>query len=179
VAAARGTDGQWLALDEAKKLQAPELARRVKWFFFLPTSWREDRMRKWEAHMKEKTARGETPCAWKATSDPTEAAPAQRGEPGSARVGLETMALRYRFRAARLDRRLTLADVGKLFGVTKMSVSRWEYGPEPDEEGKVHGKPIPKSMAPLMERWMKTGKVPTPEELAARKDRRAANGESK
>ncbi len=177
--AARGPGGSWLSFEEVGKLAVLDLARRVKWFFFLPTTWREDRVRKWEARMKEKAARGETPYAWKGTSDPTKAAPAQGGETGSARVGLETMALRYRLRAARLDRGLTLADVGELFGVTKMSVSRWEYGPEPDEEGKVHGKPIPKSMAPLIERWVKTGRAPSPEELAARKNHRAANGEAR
>lgn len=55
-----------------------------------------------------------------------------------------------------------------------MTVSRWENGPEPDSEGRVHGKPIPKSIVPLMERWIETGEPPSPEELAFRRNRRAS-----
>ena len=71
-----------------------------------------------------------------------------------------------------MERKLSLQAVGDLFGVSKMAVSQWVRGVEPDEEGKVRGKLIPKELAPLLSRWIETGEEPSKDELAARKTRR-------
>jgi hypothetical protein len=165
VVAARGPGGRWLTLEEAAKLPEPDLGRKTKWFLFLPETWGEDRKRKWEEA-----------TGWKATEDPVEADRARaallertldvpRGETG-------LVLLRHRLRAARLDRNLRLEDVGKLFGVSKMAVSKWEVGTDTDEEGRVRGKPIPHELVQLVVRWIETGKPPTAEELSSRKTRR-------
>jgi len=167
VVAARGPEGRWLTLEDAAKLPETDLGRRTKWFLFLPETWGEDRRRKWE-----KASR------WTATEDPAEAARAREAllartlEAPKAETGLDL--LRHRLRAARLNRNLSFEDVGRLFGVSKVTVYRWELGPEPDldEGGKVKGDRIPPERVPLVARWVETGEVPTVEELASLKTRR-------
>ncbi len=82
--------------------------------------------------------------------------------------GLTALPLHARLRATRRARGLSLAAVGALFGVSHVTVSRWETGPEPDHTGTVRGKPIPAELEPLLRRWIETGAAPTPEDLAAR-----------
>lgn len=165
VVAARGPGGRWLTLEEASKLPERELGRKTKWFLFLPETWREDRKRKWEEA-----------SGWNATEDLAEAERARAAlvektpAPPAEETGLSL--LRHRLRAARLDRGLRLEDVGRLFGVSKMSIHHWELGPEPDEETGRRGKRIPHERVPLVTRWVETGEPPTPEELAALKTRR-------
>jgi hypothetical protein len=163
--AARGPEGRWLTPEEASKLPERDLGRKTKWFLFLPETWRADRTRKWEAA-----------SGWDATEDPAEAERARAAlaeaptKAPSGETGL--VLLRHRLRAARLDRGLRLEDVGSLFGVSKMTVSKWETGVEPDEDERSRGKPIPGELAPLVTRWVETGEPPRPEELAARRTRR-------
>jgi hypothetical protein len=82
--------------------------------------------------------------------------------------GLTELPLHARLRATRQTRGLSLAAVGVLFGVSHVTVSRWEVGTEPDHTGTVRGKPIPPELVPLLRRWMEIGAAPAPEELAAR-----------
>ena len=169
VAARHG--GKWLSLEEASRLPEKDLGRKTKWSLFLPETWREDQKRTWEARMEERAARGEEPHAWTVTEDPVEAERARE-------LLLEdvegTTPLRHRLRAARLERGLSLAHVGDLFGVSKVAVSKWETGTEPDEEdGVVRGRPIPAELEAAVLRWVETGEAPTAEELASRKTRRA------
>ncbi len=71
-------------------------------------------------------------------------------------------------RAARRARGLSLAAVGALFGVSHVTVSRWETGAEPGHTGTAHGRPIPADLMPLLRRWIEGGAAPTAAELAAR-----------
>lgn len=57
--------------------------------------------------------------------------------------------------------------MGELFGVSQKTIATWEQGPEPDEDGTVHGKPISKDLRPLVARWVETGSEPTKAELEA------------
>lgn len=165
----------WWPIEEAATLPERELLERASFFFFLPETWREARKEKWEARQAERAARGETTYAWKVPKTTEEADRARAAlasgipetEPPAG--GLASAPLRYRFRAARLERSLSLAQAGALFGVSKKTVSLWETGPEPDEEGKVRGDPIPRELIPFVERWVETRTPPTPEELAGRK----------
>ena len=147
-------------------------------------NWREIRMRKWEAHMRERAARGEAPCAWKATVDSAQAARAQEetvaatvpsGTPLASDGGL----LRRRLRATRLERKLALAHVAGLFGVTRQALSTWELGPKADNRGRIRGKPIPRELVPLVWRWVETGVLPSQEELAARRTARTGVGKGR
>ncbi len=160
VAARRGKE--WLSLEEASKLPEKELGQ-AKWYLFVPETWRADRREKWEAAMKERAARGEEPYAWTVTEDPAEA---ERARELLHEDGDGEKPLRHLFRAARLDRGLSLAQVGALFRVSKMAVSTWERGE----------KPIPTELVPLIRRWTDTGGAPTADELAARKTRRPGQG---
>jgi DNA-binding XRE family transcriptional regulator len=169
--AARSADGEWLTLDDASKLHN-EALRRKKWFLFLPENWRELRKRKWEARMGERAARGETPFAWRVTENPEEAECAHQtlsarawsaGEPECGQVELP---LHVRLRATRIDRRLSQGDVGRLLGVSQKTISQWERGAKPDDEGIVRGDSIPPRMLHLVRRWVETGESPTAEALA-------------
>lgn len=154
VVAARGPDGRWLSLEEASRLPERDLGQKTKWYLFLPETWREDRKRKWE-----------DASGWKATEDPAEAERAREAFMGETE-------LRHRLRDARLKRSLRLEDVGQLLGVSKVTVFEWEQGPEPDEDGKVRGKLIPRDRVPLITRWVETGEPPSPEELEVLKGSR-------
>lgn len=77
-----------------------------------------------------------------------------------------------RLRAARRSRGLSLAAVGALFGVSHVTISRWEAGPEPDHSGRVHGRPAPSELVPLLDRWIETGVTPTAQELGSRRSAR-------
>lgn len=148
--------GHWLTLEEAATLQDDDLGRRTHWFLFVPETYHADRREKFER------ATGYT-----LTEDLEEARRAALGELGAA--GLP---LRERLRMTRLERGLSQAAVGHLFGVSHRAVGGWEIGPEPDEHGKVRGKPIPRELVPLMERWIVGGPPPTVEELRGRKTSR-------
>ena len=176
-----GRMGAGLTLEEASKLTEKELGRRTKWFFFLPETWRRDRIRKWETRQAERAARGETPYAWRVTEEPVESEQARaalRAEARGERVdGQGTRPLRHRLRGTRMDRGLSLVQVGKLFGVSHSAVSQWETGPDPDEDGKIRGRPIPRRLVPLVERWVATGEVPIETEMAASSRPRHARAE--
>jgi len=162
VVAAHGPSG-WLSFEQASKLPYKDL-RRTKWLFFLPETWREDRKQRWE----EKTG-------WRATEDPKEAEQAREArqwEAGGKAMAGTPRPLRHRLREARLDRGLSMEKLGKLFGVSQPMVWKWETGPEPDEDGKARGRPLPPELVPFVERWVETGEPPSEEELAARKTRR-------
>jgi hypothetical protein len=45
-------------------------------------------------------------------------------------------------------------------------VHKWEQGLEPDDDGKVAGKPIAADLVPFILRWVESEKVPSLEELA-------------
>jgi len=145
VVARRGSE--WLRLEDATdKLSVEELLSGVSWFFFLPPDWLAHMHATYNALQEERFKRGETDTIYKMV--PADAPEAPRERP-----------LRERLRKAMADRKLTGPKVAELFGVTKMSVSRWL---NPDT-----GKPIAEALVPLVERWIETGEPPLKEELAA------------
>jgi DNA-binding XRE family transcriptional regulator len=95
-----------------------------------------------------------------------ERAEAGRGLPAEA-VGLDTEPLWIRLYIARKEKKLSQAEVGRIFGVSQGTANYWERGTDPGEDGKVHGKAIPADVAPLILRWVETGEAPKAEELAA------------
>lgn len=156
----RGKDGdRWLSLKEAGDLREAEL-KKARFYFFLPKDWREERTRKWEER-----------SGWRASKTTEEAEKAREALRGQLDEGTE-VPLRELLRAKRTELGLSQGGVGALFGVSQKTVSKWENGPEPDEEGKVRGKPIPLEVVPLLQRWVETGEAPSKEELEARKTSR-------
>jgi DNA-binding transcriptional regulator YiaG len=174
VVAVEDRGGQWKTLEEAERLPLRDLLERARFYLFLPSDWRERRKKRWEDYQAERARRGETSHAWKVTEDLAEAKRSHAALVAEARGETEAtpVPLRIRLRAARLERKLSLAEVGRLFGVSQPAVSTWETGTEPDMEGEVHGKPIPAELVPLVLRWVETGEAPSPSELAARKNTR-------
>lgn len=161
----------WLTLKEAGDLQEADL-RKACWCFFLPNDWRQKRTRKWEERKKEEAEQGGAPFAWKATSSQEEAEKAQEALRGQLDEKTETP-IRELLRRKREELGLSQKQVGDLFRVSKMTLSHWERGPEPAEDGKVRGKPIPREVALLLQRWIETGEAPSSEELASRKTSRS------
>jgi len=153
VAVAKPRGGPWLTLEEASKLQEKDL-RRVAWFFFIPPDYQERMGSDIEGYQAERHARGEVDYLV-GVQNPKDSEKARSRDD----VGPETLPLHARLRLAREDRGLTQADVAKLFGVSRVMVSLWEAGTEPDEDGKVHGKPISRDLVPLVECWVVTGAV--------------------
>lgn len=62
--------------------------------------------------------------------------------------------LHHRLRAARLRRGLSQSDVARLIGTSQRMVAFWERGPDPDQWGRVHGKPIASRYVPLIIEWI-------------------------
>jgi DNA-binding transcriptional regulator YiaG len=174
VVAGNDEGGKWLSLKDAAALPEHEL-KRVRWYFFLPETWATIRRQKWNARQAEQARKGLAPYAWKATSDPRTAEAARLALRGQAvEVKQSTAAgeasglvlVRHRLRKARLERGLTHEAMGRVFGVGRTAVQKWERGTDPDEDGKVRGMPIPVGLVPLVLRWVETGKEPTAAELA-------------
>jgi DNA-binding transcriptional regulator YiaG len=145
--------GRWLTLDMAARLPERALLEQVLFFPFLPEDWRERRKRKWEEHQAARAARGETPHAWAITEDTHEAELARLpgATPGEA-------PLHHRLRDIRLQRSISQGGAATIFGVTRQALAAWEN----------ESKKIPAELSPWVERWIKTGDAPSPEELASR-----------
>jgi hypothetical protein len=80
--------------------------------------------------------------------------------------------LHRRLAGARNGRRLTQKQVGEIFGVSAQTIKLWETY-ERDELGKgTKGRPIPKQIIPLLERWLRERIAPTKEELEVLEKRR-------
>ncbi len=149
---------KWLTLEEAtSKLSVEELLSGVSWFFFLPPNWLQQMHATYNALQEERFKRGETDAIYKMIAPDAPVTPQERP-------------LRERLRKAMADRKLTGPKVAELFGVTKMSVSRWL--------SLENGKPIAEALVPLVERWIDIGEPPSTYELAAIKKpgRRVENG---
>jgi hypothetical protein len=180
--------GKWYSLEEAiRQLPEPAIGKEARWFLFPAEDWRERLARDFEDHHAGRFARGETPWLPKVTTDREvhrqsleslhgihyqEGGPTSDGEPDAADVAPGPVPLHQQLQAVRKARGLTQSDVGQLFGVSKMAISKWEAGPLPDDQGRVRGLPIPAELVPLIWRWLEAGEPPRPEELASRKTRR-------
>lgn len=154
--------GVWLSLHEAERIRAEELLGEVSWFLFLPEDWLARAQRTFEDHHRRRYERGETDRPVRVT---TSNAPATDAA-SAGEVGLDAAELRVRLHAKRRERELTSDAVGKVFGVSKMTVSNWERGRD------AGGAPIPEDLQPLILRWIDKGEGPTEDELKALAARR-------
>jgi len=150
-------NGQWMTLSEADRVRAEELLEDVSWFLFVAEDFRLRMHQTIEAHHENRRRRGETDRAVRVTTDrPTyEKALEDQGED----AGVGTADLRARLYAARKERKLTTEAVGKVFGVSKKTVSEWERG---RDRG---GAPIPEDRRASILRWIEKGEGPTEDEL--------------
>jgi DNA-binding transcriptional regulator YiaG len=158
-------NGQWMTLSEADRVRAEELLEDVSWFLFVADDFRERMHHTIEAHHENRRQRGETDHAVRViTHRPTyEKALEDRGE---AAKGGGLAELRERLYAARKERRLSQADVGRVFGVSQSIVASWERGTE------RKGKAIPENIRAIVLRWIEKGEGPTEDELKALSARR-------
>lgn len=147
-------EGVWLSLHEAERIRAEELLGEVYWYLLLPDDWLARAQKTFEDHHRRRYERGET-------DRPVRVTTSNAGE-----VGLDAAELRVRLHAKRRERELTSDIVGKVFGVSKMTVSNWERGRD------AGGAPIPEDLQPLILRWIESGEGPTEDELKALTARR-------
>ena len=147
----------WLSLQEAERIRAEELLGEVSWYLFLPDDWLDRARKTFEDHHQRRYERGETDRPVRVSTSNA----ASAGE-----VGLDATELRVRLHAKRRERELTSDAVGKVFGVSKMTVSKWERGRN------AGGAAIPEDLQPLILRWIEKGEGPTDDELKALAARR-------
>lgn len=163
-------DDQWHSLAaiqdalEQGTLSARRVYQETTWFPFVPDDCEQIQIRKWERRLAAQAMAGEDRFAYTYTSDPQEAALSRvaRIEGTTPLVeGKAPTPLGERLAETRKERGISQEDLGRRFGVTKMSVSRWETGK----------KPVRKALVPLIERWLQDpGSWPTKSELAKTSD---------
>ena len=165
-------NGEWKTFQNFTALEEKTLTRRLRIFFFLPEDWEAKRRAKWE----ETTGRRVTEDVAEAERETWEKE-TEEGVLGSQIASEETgfrgWPLHDRLRAMMKRRGLRQKDLAPLFGVSPPVITYWLKGTEPEEDGKVHGLPIPEDVAPLVVRWVETGVSPTAEELKDINARRA------
>ena len=152
---------QWIDLQGAEELETSALSERVSWFLFLPHDWNEVRRRKFEEYQQRRYEAGET-------DRPVRVIPPQplsQDQVSKDPVGLNGLPLKMRLRGHRKRLRLSLEKAGKIFGLPKVRIYKWEK--ELDEGGQ----PIPEYWEPLLWRWIQDGKEPTEAELEEVKNR--------
>lgn len=143
--------GVWISLQEAAALKPSEVLRTWTWFFFLAADFEERERKNLEEYHAGRKEKGETDRTVKVERPPKSTDP----------TGLSVLSLRERFGAKRKELGLTVRDVAQIFGVSGVSVSKWE---RPKSEG---GSGVPERFAALVLRWIETGTEPTPEELSS------------
>lgn len=164
-------DGSWISAEEAQRLPWDDMLKRTRWFLFLPQTWREDRVRRYQDRSgnlvteDEAVARSNREARWSGDEDAS--------SPVGGQVGLEGTPLYQRLHAGMKERGLSQKALAQLFGVSQPLVSLWFKGTAPDPTtGAVKGRPIPAEIRPLVERWLATGESPTNDELESLKSRR-------
>jgi hypothetical protein len=163
---ARRPTGEWLTLEEVAKLPTDEILRNVTWAFFLSPSFPNQRAKEFEKYHAERFARGEIDYPIKITTDRVIAEKSYwelAGESFGDGRGLAVEPMFIRLHTAICERQLSLAKVGKIFGVSRQAIYKWKCGE----------KPIPARLLPLINRWILTGESPAPEELQAPRNSQA------
>lgn len=153
---------QWIDLQAAEELDTAVLLEKVSWFPFLPADWNEVRRRKFEEHHQRRFEAGER-------DRPVRVLPPRTLTPDEISkdpVGLDGLPLKMRLRGHRKRLRLSLEDAGKVFGVPKVRMYKWE------KELDQGGAPIPDYWEPLLWAWIRDGKEPTEAELEEVNSRR-------
>lgn len=85
--------------------------------------------------------------------------------------------LHKRLSEVRQARGLTQKEFGIIFGVSAQTVKLWETYTKGELGKIVKGRPIPRELVPLVERWIREKTVPTLEELSALKSRRSGRSQ--
>jgi len=165
----RTAAGTWLDLEDAAQLPADDLGNKTLFFPFAPDNVHQLEADQFAKIQRARHARGETREAWEVPKDMDEYQRARLEERGES-LGPDGLPLRMRLRITRKKRGLPLQYVADFLGVSKPLVSMWERGTDPNEEGKVRGKPIPDWAVPLLTRWIETGEEPQENELRAARE---------
>jgi len=163
-----GNDGEgWIPFNEFSTIGEKKL-KGLRVFIFLPPNWRSGVRAKWE----ETTGR-------RVTEDPKEAEREtwEGGSPGdnlgelvaNRADGFKGWPRHRRLHGIMKARGLNQKKLASIFGVTAGAMSHWLQGKRSEGESRVRRVLIPERLHPLMDRWIETGKEPTPEELEASK----------
>lgn len=142
VVVAHRNNKEWLSLKDAiDRLSTVEILG-VSWFIFLDKDWLKLRHERYNALQDKRHANGEVDTPVHIVGPDTPIQPSE-------------IALQERLRKAMADRKLSMAKVGGIFGVSKVAVSKWlSVGPG-------------KNITPLVEKWILVGEAPTAGDLAA------------
>ena len=129
--------GQWYSLQTGTEVLSDGLARDVTWFLFLVHDWRDRMTAAIESYHADRHARGETPYQVAVATDRERASPPRGPREGS-------RAYRHARRRAGphpVHRPPGTAPphteaVGRLFGVSKHTVKKWEKKQTPNPGGR-------------------------------------------
>lgn len=163
-------NGRWLRLEAFTTLPLRDLLHELRIHLFVPVDYNHRLIEKWEratgygavidAHEAERHY-WRSPTGTPTMADGRAAADAAVDRPLNDRL-YETMKRRG----------LKQKELAALFDVSSASISYWLRGPEPDEQGRVRGRPVPEEVVPLVVRWIEQNVPPTREELDALRSRR-------
>lgn len=165
---------EWIPLERFRDLNEKELCHKLKVLCFVPEDYRSKHRANFEEatgyrvteNQKEaERAAGEVVDEEEEDMEvqpETAAVPEIPDNIPSARNAFRGLPLRERLQEVMRRRKVSGAALAVLFGVTKMTVSRWLRGE----------KPIAEDAVPLLVRWIESGTAPTAEELAARRSRK-------
>ncbi len=163
-------DTAWLSFDRLTELEPGELAHQLRLFCFVPADYGARLVQKWEVT----TGYGAVTDADEAErhywASPSGIPFSRDGEPVVPTIDLAR--LHHRLLDTMHERNLRQKDLAALFGVSPVTISYWLQGSEPDDTGKVRGRPIPEEVVPLVVRWIEEGVAPTADALAALTSRR-------
>lgn len=170
--------------------------RETTFFFFLPLNWKDRQRKAFENHQLKLFEEGKTSIPLKVTTDRKtweRADQIRRGERSPSEIEASSQAdeievaqrndehegkkvatsnqtdelLRIRLHAKRKELELSSRAVGKLFGVTHVTLQKWESGK----------RSIPQELIEAVTRWVNTGTPPTQEELENRSSYRSGEPE--
>lgn len=168
VAGRLGND--WIPLERFRELDEKTLCNKLKVLCFVPEDFRSRHRANFEDITGYRVTESRTEAeqaAWEVIHQEEEVevlvdSAGISGTIASVDNAFRGLPLRERLQEVMRRREVSGAALGALFGVTKMTVSRWLRGEKPIPEDTVH----------LLVRWVESGTAPTADELAARRGRR-------
>lgn len=165
---------EWIPLERFRDLNEKELCHKLKVLCFVPEDYRSRHRANFEEATGYRVTENQKEAeraAWDVmdgeeedmeVQTETAAVPEIPDNIPSVRNAFRGLPLRERLQEVMKRRQVSGAALAALFGVTKMTVSRWLRGE----------KPIAEDAVPLLIRWIESGTAPTAEELAARRSRK-------
>jgi DNA-binding transcriptional regulator YiaG len=185
VALKNGTE--WARVQEVIGLEEDLfiVGREYRVHLFFPENYVELLYERYHEYQAERAKKLKLPYTVKITKDREVHRKNDLDRPSSGQVGEvveERAAALKRLRAitplherlvgAREHRNLTQKAVGLIFGVSTRTIQNWEAYTKDDLGKIVKGRPIPRELVHLVERWLEEKTAPTREELSALKNRR-------